>query len=52
MIKILYVIFAIVIEDLEIYFNNINLLLKKSIIGFKRLAQKNETNKQIANVLY
>lgn len=40
MIRVAYTILAIVIEDLEVHFGNLNLLLRKSLIWFEPLAQK------------
>lgn len=48
-IRVVYAIFAIAIKDLEIHVDNLNLLLRKSIIWFESLAQKRETSKQIAD---
>ena len=44
--------FAIVIKDLEVRFDNSNLPLGKSAIWFELLAQKGETGKQMASILY
>lgn len=44
--------FAIVIEDLKIVLDNWNLLLGKSAIWFKLLAQKGKIDKQIVGTLY
>lgn len=52
MIKIICAIFAIAIKSLEIYLSNSNLLMEKSAIYFKLLAQKKEINKQTANILF
>ena len=43
---------AITIEDLEVRLGNSNLLLGRSAIRFKLSAQKGETNKQTAGILY
>ena len=43
---------AVAIKDLEIYFGNSNLLLRKSAIWFESSAQKGETSKQTASILY
>lgn len=52
MIRVVCTIFIVGIKDLEICFSNTNLLLRKSEICFKSLAQKGEISKQTANVLY
>ena len=52
MIRVIYAIFAIAIKDLEVHLGNSNLLLRKSAIWFELLAQKSETSKQTANILY
>ena len=43
---------AVEIEDLEMYLGNLNLSLGKNAIQFEPLAQKGETGKQTAGVLY
>ena len=43
---------AITIEDLEVCLANSNLSLGKSAIWFEPLAQKGETSKQTADILY
>lgn len=45
MIKVVYAIIAITIKDLKMCFSNANLLLKKKVIYFEPLAQKEETDK-------
>ena len=45
MIRVVCVIFAIVIEDLELRLSNSNLALGKSAIRFEPSAQKGETGK-------
>ncbi len=52
MIKVVYAILAIVIEDLEVCLSNSNLSLGKSAIRFELLAQNEKTNKLIADALY
>lgn len=52
MIKVIYIIFTVIIRDLEIRFSNINLFLRENVICFEPLTQKVEINKQIANILY
>ena len=43
---------AVTIEDLELHLSNSNLPMEKSAICFEPLAQKEETGKQMADVLY
>ena len=43
---------AVAIEDLEVHLGNSNLPLRKSAIWFELLAQKKETDKQTACILY
>ena len=43
---------AIAIEDLKIHLDNLNLPLRKNAILFELSAQKEETSKQMASVLY
>ena len=43
---------AVAIEDLKVCLSNSNLPLGKSIIGFEPSAQKEETGKQIAGIVY
>ena len=52
MIKVIYAMLVIIIENLEMRFDNSNLLLKKNIIGFELLAQKEKINKQMTDILY
>lgn len=52
MIRVVHAIFVIIIEDLEMHFNHANLPLRKSAICFEPLAQKRETGKQKADMLY
>ena len=51
-IKVIYAMFVIAIEDLKMYLSNSNLPLEKSAIWFELLAQKGETGKQTASALY
>lgn len=51
-IKIIYTIFAIAIEDLKIYLGNSNRLFRKITIWFKLLTYKKRTDKQKAGALY
>ncbi len=52
MIRVVCTILAVVIEDLEVRLRNSNLPLGKSAIWFEPSAQKEETGKQTAGVLY
>ena len=52
MIKVVCIIFAIAIKDLEVYLSNWNLPTWKNVIYFEPLAQKKETGKQMAGALY
>ena len=52
MIRVICTMLAIVIKDLEVYLGNSNLPLGKNAIWFKPLAQKRETGKQTACILY
>lgn len=52
MIKIVYAMLAIAIEDLKVQLSNSNLLIKKNAICFKSLVYKEKISKHIANVLY
>ena len=45
MIKIVYAILAVAIEDLEVHLGNSNLPLEKNVIWFEPSAQKKETGK-------
>lgn len=52
MIKVIYITFTILIKKVKVWWNNLNLFLKKKAILFKSLALKNKINKQIASTLY
>ena len=52
MVKVVCVILTITIKDLEVRYDNANLLLGKSAIWFELLAQKGETSKQTVDALY
>ena len=52
MIRVIYAIHAVTIEDLKMRLGNSNLLLRKSAIRFKPLTQKREIDKQTACALY
>ena len=52
MIRFVYTMLVVIIEDLEVRMGNSNLPLGKSVIWFESLAQKRETDKQTAGVLY
>lgn len=52
MIRVICAILAITIQDLEMQMGNSNLPLRKSVIRFEPLIQKEETDKQIAGALY
>ena len=52
MIKVVFAILIVAIEDLEVRCGNTNLSLGKSAIWFESLAQKEETGKQTAGALY
>ena len=52
MIRVVYAILAIAIKDLEVHVGNLNFPLGKSAIWFELLAQKGETSKQTAGVVY
>ena len=43
---------AVAIEDLKVCLGNLNQPLGKNIIWFKPSAQKGETDKQMASILY
>ena len=43
---------AVKIKDLEVRLSNSNLSTRKNAIYFEFLAQKRETSKQTANILY
>ena len=51
-IRVVYAMLAIVIEDLEMRLGNSNLPLEKNAIWLEPLAQKKQTSKQTAGVLY
>ena len=44
--------FAIIIKNLKMQFNNINLILGKSVMSFELFIQKKETSNHTADVLY
>lgn len=52
MIKVVYAILIIAINDLKVRCSNANLPLEKNAIWFETLPQKGETNKQTAGTLY
>ena len=52
MIKVVYAIFAVAIENLKVCLGNLNLLLRKSTIQFELSAYKKETGKQMAGIPY
>ena len=52
MIKVICIILAIAIKDLEVDLGNLNLLLENRAIWFELSAQKRETSKQTAGILY
>lgn len=52
MIRVVYAILVIAIENIEVCLGNLNLLLRKSVIWLKLSTQKRETGKQTANALY
>ncbi len=52
MIRVVCAMLAVAIKDLEVRLGNLNLPLGKSAIRFQPLAQKGETGKQTASVLY
>ena len=52
MIKVLYAMFAVTIEDLEMQIRNLNPPLSKNAIWFEQLPQKLETCKQTTSALY
>lgn len=52
MIRIIYVILAITIEDLTLWLDNLNVLLKKGVIWFMLLTYERETGKQMAGAQY
>ena len=43
---------AIAIEDLEVHLDNLNLPREKNTMRFEPSAQKKETDKQTAGILY
>lgn len=51
-IKVVYITFAIAIQDLKICLGNLNLLLEKSAIWFESSIQKKKTSKQMIDALY
>lgn len=52
MIRVIYAILAIAIENLKMRLSNSNLPIGKNAICFISLAQKRKTGKQIADILY
>ena len=50
-IKVIYAILTIAIEDLEVQLSNLNLPIGKNEICFEPSAQKRETGKQMASTL-
>ena len=52
MIRVVFAILAIAIEDLEVQLSNSNLPIRKSTVCFKLLAQKGDIGKQTAGLLY
>ena len=52
MIRVLCAMLVVAIEDLEMRLANSNIPLAKSAIWFEPLAQKEETGKQTAGILY
>lgn len=51
-IRVVFAMFAIAIEDLEVQLNNSNLPIRKSAICFELLAQKGKISKQMTSALY
>lgn len=51
MIRVICTMLAMIIEDLEMRFGNLNLPLKKSAIWFDPLAQTGEIAKQLVGIL-
>ncbi len=52
MIRVVYAILAIAIEDLGVHLSNSNLPLGKNAIWFEPLAQKGEITKQTTDTLH
>lgn len=52
MINVVCTILTIAIKNLEVHLGNLNLLLRKNVIGFELLVPKKKTNKQMTSVLY
>ncbi len=52
MIRVVYAMLAIAIEDLEVRLRNSNLRRRKNAIRFESSAQKGETGKLTASALY
>lgn len=52
MMKVVCTIFAIVIEDLELYLGNLNFLLEKNRMWFELLDQRRETGMQKSDTPY
>lgn len=52
MIRVIYIILSILIKDLEVHLDNLNLLLRKNIIRFESLVQKEDIGKQTIDILY
>ena len=51
-IKVVYAILAVAINNLEVHLGHLNLSVGKSEIRFEPLAQKEETSKQTTSALY
>ena len=52
MIKVVYTMLTVAIEDLKMCLGNLNLPLGKSALWFELSAQKKKTGKQTAGILY
>ena len=52
MIRVVYAMLTVAIEDLEMHLDNSNLPLEKSAIWFEPSTKKKETGKQTASILY
>ena len=52
MIRVIFAIVAVAMEDLKVHCVNANLPLEKSAIWFKPVIQKGKTGKQTAGALY
>ncbi len=51
-IRVVYAILAIAIENLEVQLSNLNLPMGKNVIRFEPLVQKGETGEQMAGAIY